>query len=509
MSKTAGYSHLALRLDKSSSTPLSHQIYREIAGLIRCGHIRPGERISSARQLSKDLSVSRNTVNAAYELLSAEGYIERAVGSGSSVSKDLPTDVPSSEPVIRAQQRKPCMSTRGLYFTNWIRLIDPTGAGSHNVGLPGLDVFPRTLWKRRMTHQIERLSDDDLGYGKSTGYLPLRNSIAEHLNQTRNINISGKQVIIVSDIQRGLDLIAQLLLDTADRVLFEDPGNPGARAALTAKGVSLVPVPVDREGINLSSVNPSQLSAKAIYVTPAHQIPLGITMSLARRAALLAWAEEFNGWIIEDESDHEYRYSGKVMPALASLDRHGRTIYIGTFSKTLYPGLKLGYVILPEEIAGRVALARNYMDCQSPIIDQATLAAFIAGGHYKKHIRKMRAIYAERRAAVIQAFQNHACDCLEITSPDTGTHIIATVRDDTDEQFVVEAFSSNGLPAMAISSCFMNAPVMRGVLASFANIRSDEIEKSAGTILRSIRGHISDQCIEHSRQRRPLVADPC
>lgn len=486
MIKTPWYGELAMKLNRASNTPLSRQIYSEMAHRILSGELRPDARIPSARQLSGDLQVSRNTVNAAYDQLAAEGYIERTVGAGSRVSGAVPAIAPLGDGGHRNGARKPHISTRGRYLTEWTKVINDLESGAQHIGAPALDFLPIKLWKRLMTHQLERLSKDELGYGESAGYFPLRAAIASHLNRTRGLEVSSQQIVIVSGTQQALDLLSRVLLDPKDPVLFEEPGYPGARAAFMGGGTTLVPVPVDHEGMNLDTLSASQLDARAAYITPAHQFPLGVTMSLSRRLALLEWAEAFNAWIIEDDYDGEYRFAGKPLSALASIAKSERVIYVGTFSKVLFPGLRIGFVVLPEDLAERFASARGYMDRQSPILEQATLAAFMAGGHYDRHIRKMRRVYGERRAAVIQAFQNHGSGLIAIEAPETGMHVIVRLTAAVSEQRAADIFTEHGLPAMPIGSYFMNKPTARGLLVSFANIRVQDIDSGVRKLVAAL-----------------------
>lgn len=495
MMKIPWYGELAAKLSRESTIPLSRQIYSEIAQGILSGQLKPGARIPSARQLGTDLGVSRNTVNAAYDQLSAEGYIERTVGAGSRVSDAVPAMMPLGNPAHRATGRKPQMSTRGRYLTEWTRVMNDLEAGAQHIGAPALDCLPIKLWKRLMTHQLERLPPEELGYGEAAGYLPLRSAIAEHLNRTRGIEASGKQIIIVSGTQQALDLLSRVLLDPKDPVLFEEPGYPGARAAFMGGGATLVPTPVDREGMNLDALPATQLDARAAYITPAHQFPLGVTMSLPRRLALLEWADAFNAWIIEDDYDGEYRYAGKPLSALASIDQSARVIYVGTFSKVLFPGLRIGFVVMPNELAGRFASARGFMDRQSPILEQATLAAFMAGGHYERHIRKMRSVYGERRTALMRAFRSTGTDFVEIFAPETGMHVLAHLPEAIDEKRAADLFTTHGLPAMPMASYFMNAPTTRGLLVSFANVHVDELDAAVRDLIKDLESAARDQAL--------------
>ncbi len=471
MAKTAWESDLSLHIDRSGGEPLSRQIYAAVARAVLDGDLLPGSRLPSARRLSGDLGVARNTVNIAYDQLSAEGYIERIVGSGSRVSNAV--HVPSAPATVRpsARQRRPHLSKRGVRIADAALAVGRDELGAPSIGAPALDEFPRRLWRRVLAQQLEHLSIAELGYGTGNGYAPLRAHVAEYLARTRHMGVTASQIIIVAGAQQALDLSARLLIDREDRVLFEEPGYPGARAAFLAAGARLVPVRVDDEGMDIASIPRMKRPARLAYTTPAHQFPLGPTLGLSRRLALLEWAESANAWIVEDDYDGEFRYAGNPLSALSSLDRSGRVIYVGTFSKILSPALRIGFMVLPEALRARVEAVRGYVDRHSALLEQAALAAFMSEGHLARHIVKMRAIYSVRRAAALRAFRMHASDLVDVTVPETGLYVVARFRVGVDDRVAARVARERGLAAMPLSSYYIGGSAASGLLVSFANLR--------------------------------------
>jgi GntR family transcriptional regulator / MocR family aminotransferase len=474
MAKVAWRSELPVRIDRSSERSLGRQIYGEIAQAVLDGQLLPGSRLPSERQLSSDLGVARNTVNAAYDQLAAEGYIERVIGSGSRVSKAVR---PQPFSIGRLPQRRsePRLSRRGASLSDATLAIDTDENASEGIGAPALDAFPLAVWRRLAAKQIDRLTPADLGYGTARGYAPLRSMIADYLARTRRMNVASHRILIVAGAQQAYDLIARLLLDPGDGILFEEPGYLGARAAFLAADARLVPAPVDHEGMDVRSLTLKQRTARLAYTTPAHQFPLGPTLTLARRLALLEWAEDVNAWVVEDDYDGEFRYAGNTLSALACLDRSGRVIYVGSFSKILFPALRLGFMVVPENLAARAASARGFIDRQSPVLEQATLAAFMEEGHFARHVVRMRSLYAQRRTAAIRAFERHARSVIDLTVPETGVHLIARLRTKVDGEAVAAAVRACGLAAVPLARYYLGPPRLNALLVSFANLSNADV----------------------------------
>lgn len=470
-----------LSLEHGGPVSLSRQIYAAFASAILGGRLRAGARLPSTRLLCAALGVARNTVISAYDMLLAEGYVECSVGAGTCVAS-----IPAS---VQRQRRRPHLSRRGAATTEATLAEDRLEARS-GIGNPALDNFPVKTWRRLIAKAAS--SHGGLGYGNSAGHPPLRTLIAEHLGRTRGMTVSTDDVVIVSGAQQAYDLAARLFLDAGDRVLFEDPGYPGARAAFLAAETSLVPVTVDREGMCLGRTQ--TIKASAAYVTPAHQFPMGVTMSLSRRLALLAWAESCNAWIFEDDYDGEFRYAGEPLSALASLGGSGRVVYIGTFSKVMFPAMRIGFMVMQPELAARVASARGFVDRQSPILEQAALAAFMEEGHFARHIRRMRALYGERRALLIEAFERYGEGIVAIEAPDTGMSVVLRLRQRTDDIALAAALHGvSSLIVLALSKYAMKAPKPIGLIVGFNRTPAAEVAAAVQTVMKAFERYTRSQ----------------
>jgi GntR family transcriptional regulator / MocR family aminotransferase len=485
--KKPGRSDLAaLSVERKSDVPLSRQIYHEIARAILARRLACGARLPSTRALSAELGVSRNTVTAAYEQLSAEGYIESTVGAGTRVARVLPLETLGASHFRETKGKDLHLSRRGGEIVRHTQACDLVEGYSPQIGTPDLNHFPMRIWKHLIAQQCERLARSEFGYASSLGFGPLRDEIAKHLAQTRGIAVSRERVVVLSGAQQALDLIARLLLDPGESILFEDPGYPGARAAFLAAGVNVVPVGVDDDGMKVSSPSSKLQAARAAYVTPAHQFPLGTTMSLSRRLALLDWARAVKGFVVEDDYDGDFRYSGQPLSAIASLDSD-RVLYIGTFSKVMLPALRLGFLVLPQHIVRQFTSARGFVDRHSPILEQATLAAFMEQGHFARHIRRMRKLYLKKRSVLIKALKTHAADLLDVEAPDTGMHVIARLHRLPDRR-AANAVARNSLILMPISYYYAQQHRRgTGLIISFANATLNDIENAVCQIAASLR----------------------
>ena len=456
-------------LDQSAPAPLYRQLYEWLRRGILSGQLRAGTRLQSTRELASELGVSRNTVMTAFEQLLAEGYLEGQIGSGTYVSRALPDDMLNARPprlrAIEQGRKGRTISKRGAALAtasvNASRKANESCA--FRPGTPALDVFPAELWSRLLARHWRCPPRELLGYSDSAGYEPLREAISTYLGAARAVRCEPDQVIIVAGAQQALDLAARVLLDKDDAVWVEDPGYLGAKAAFTGAGARLVPVPVDAEGLDVSAGALRSPDARMIYVSPSHQYPLGTTMSLARRLALLEWASRSGAWIIEDDYDSEYRYSGRPLAALQGLDKEGRVIYLGTFSKVLFPSLRLGYLVIPPDVVDAFVNARAILSRFSPSIEQAVLTDFIAEGHFARHIRRMRALYAERQAILVEAARRDLGGLLEVKPHEAGMHLVGWLPDGVDDQEVSEEASKHGVDTQALS-LFSMERVGRGAL---------------------------------------------
>jgi GntR family transcriptional regulator/MocR family aminotransferase len=446
-----------LGLERASGVPLHRQLYDGLREAILSGRLRPGVRLPSTRALAVDLGASRNTVLAAFGQLLAEGYLEGRVGAGTTVASTLPETLLRAHPEAAGTERpgrRPRLSRRGALLVRTRAAFARGAATAHpfRPGLPGLEFFPFDLWTRLLARRWRRVPRQLLDYGDPAGHAPLREVIAAYLGEARAVRCDAGQVIVVTGAQQAVDLAARVLLDPGDTAWVEDPGYPGARGALIAAGIRLAPVPVDAEGLVVRRGAQRAPRARLVYVTPSHQYPLGVTMSLNRRLALLEWASRSGAWILEDDYDSEYRYSGRPLAALQGLDTVGRVIYAGTFSKVLFPALRLGYLVVPPDLVDAFVAARALADRHSPSVTQAALADFIDAGHFARHVRRTRALYAERQAALVGAVRRTLGGLLEVTPAEAGMHLLGWLPDGVDDREAARAALAREVDAPPLSS---------------------------------------------------------
>ncbi len=396
----------------SANTPLYQALYSHIRAAILSGELMGGVKLPSTRALADELNVSRNTVLNAYRQLLAEGYLEGREGSGTFVAHILPDLLltaprPATPKIIhpaRVGSPQPLFSERAR--AQMAATQPPSGGKFHRPFLaeaPALDVFPYQLWSRLVVRQARRMPESHFMYQDSAGYRPLREAIVAHVTVSRQVHCAPEQVMIVPGSQGALDLAARMLLNAGDRVWIEDPGYSGARGAFLGAGAHLIPVPVDHEGLTVDIGIARAPEARLVYLTPSHQFPLGVTMSIPRRLALLDWAKRANVYLLEDDYDSEFRFGTRPLATLQGLDDADRVIYIGTFSKVLFPSIRIGYMILPPPLVDAFLKVRRLIDIHSPMLEQAVLTDFMVEGHFTRHLRRMRMLYAERRSALLEA----------------------------------------------------------------------------------------------------------
>jgi len=484
-----------LQLDPGSNVPLYQQLYEGIRSAILAGQLAANTRLPASRALAQELNVSRTTVTEAYAQLFAEGYVEGKVGSGTYVSRTLPDTVlhigTTTSAATAAQARAP--SRRGKLFgaIPMSASVDRGPPGAFRFGLPAIDTFPFDIWARLMSKHWRRPSLELLAYGEPAGFWPLRQAIAEYLIAARGVRCTPHQVIIVAGSQQGLDLATRVLLDPGDKVWFEDPGYRGARAALTSAGSEMVPVPVDKEGLNIAQAIARCPTARLVYITPSHQFPLGVTMSLSRRLALIEWAHRAGAWILEDDYDSEYRYTGRPLPALQGLDAENRTVYLGTLSKTLFPSLRLGYLVVPEDLVDSFIVAKAVLDRHAPLVEQAVLAQFIAEGHFGRHIRRTRMLYAERQAALVEAAERELAGLLEISRAESGMHLVGYLPEGVDDQAASDVAASFGVEASALSAYALLPQPRGGLLLGYTAFSQPDIRQGVRRLAQALQSDVA------------------
>ena len=449
MSKTAT---LPIRIEADCGQTLQEQLYVGIRWSIVAGRLGADGRLPSTRALAADLGISRTTVLLAFEQLQAEGYIVPRRGSGNFVAPELPDRVPPTEAAGAALTRQhPLLSERGRALAQ-ARTPDRRHAGSpraFRIGTPALDAFPSALWTQIARQCLRSASSARLDYARLAGLSELREAIAEQMG-SRGTSCDPAQVFIVAGAQRGLDLVFHLLLDQGDAAWIEDPGYPGAYAALLSAGARAVCMPVDREGMCIDPRDRGQADIRLAYVTPSHQFPLGVPMSLARRRSLLAWASASRAWIVEDDYDCVFRYRAQPLPCLHALAPDGHVIYVGTFSKTLFPALRMGFLVVPTDLVDGFARARLASDVHPPVLEQSILAAFMLRGHYQRHLRRMQAVYAERLDA-LQSAVDRSGIALRLRPVHSGLHAVADLEAGDAEQVARHAAARN-LEAMPLAA---------------------------------------------------------
>ncbi|WP_020590349.1 PLP-dependent aminotransferase family protein [Kiloniella laminariae] len=480
---------------KEDVLPLQRQLYVQIRDLVLKGRLLPGERLPSTRFLAKELSCSRNTVLGAFDLLFAEGYLEGQTGSGTFVSGVLPEDLGTITQVLgEKEQTGGVRSGRGLSKRGLeLAAMEKRVHRSHRVFAPGmtdLDSFPFPLWARSLARTWRYPKDDVLRNPDPCGYAPLRKTIADHLRAARGLQCDWRQIMITSGSQQAVDLMARVLLDSGDQVWFEEPGYPGLRGPLHSAGVTTVPVPVDAEGLSVKEGRRLAPSARMAVVSPSHQYPLGVVMSLRRRLELLDWAMENDSWVLEDDYDSEFRFSGNPLSSLQGLEAErlqrggqaGRVVYLGSFSKVLFHVLRLGYVVVPEDLVDSVAAARALLDDRSSLLAQPALADFMAEGHFSAHIRRMRRLYAERQICMLENIRHFLPEYLEVEPDEAGLHLTAFLSDKvtqktTDREIVRRADQEE--ISLSPLSLFYAVPenVQQGLMMGYGACNREEIEQ--------------------------------
>lgn len=469
-------------IDRASDRPYQDQIVAFFRSAISSGLLRSGARLPPGRVLAGDLGVARTTVSLAYERLAAEGYILGRSGAGTYVSPNLG---PEFLPAAAAHETRRQASKRGTRMEN-TPVIE--AAAPHlplTPALPALDRFPYELWARLAGRFWRSRPASILGYGNPAGYWPLREAISTYVRAARGILCEPEQVIVVAGSQAGIDTTARVLLDPGDAVLVETPGYGAGRQALAANGARLVGVSVDAHGMNVEEAVAQATDAKLVVVTPSHQYPVGSALSLPRRLQLIAWADEADAWILEDDYDGEFRYAGRPISTLHSLDASGRVIYLGSLSKVLAPGIRLGYLVVPRDLIAAFTAARSACDRHVSIDSQAVASEFISGGHLAAHLRRLRPLYDERRLALLTALRSEASDILEPLDSAAGLHMIAHFRSEVDDRAIVRSANSEGVGATPLSSYCIEAPGQAGLVMGFANTPAEQMRASVLALRRA------------------------
>lgn len=475
---------LAITLDRHSSLPLHQQLYEELRQAILSGRLLPRQKAPSTRLLAKSLGISRTTVTQSYEQLLSEGYLETIAGSGTYVCAQLPDDLlhsdsmavePNSTPLpIQLSHYGDCLSQTPFMLQPSLDL--PI---SFRYGQPALQHFPIALWRKLLSRYCMATSDW-LDYTTDfQGYRPLRQVIARYLGRARAVQCDPEQIIMTNGTQQALDLVMRLLINPGDGIAIEDPGYLSARRVFLSHQAKLFPVPVDESGLIVEKLTDlASDSLRLVYVTPSHQFPTGAILSLARRLELLAWAQQTNALILEDDYDSEYRYGERPIPALQGLDRHHSVIYIGTFSKVLFPSLRMGYLVVPQPLVPLLAQAKWLSDRQLPTLEQQVLTEFIEAGHLESHIRKMRSHYDHLCQTLVQALKSQFGDRVDIFGETAGIHVMVKLHTPWSDAEVIERAAQVGVGIMSAQPHYFSPDDQGEFIFGYGDLNEEQI--SAG-----------------------------
>jgi GntR family transcriptional regulator / MocR family aminotransferase len=471
-------------IDRSSSVPLSRQIYDFWRLGILSGRFAGGERVPSTRDLAVALDLSRGTITQAYEQLISEGYFQTAHGSGTFVCRQLPERLLNAPAVTGRRPTHDASAPLSTFGKRLQQDYQHLGMRAGYICLshwgPDLNLFPLDSWHRLYARSLRTLGSDALGYAEyARGYEPLCEEIAKYVSRSRAVTCSADQVIVVNGSQQGLDLCARLLLEPGDEVAVENPGYSGASRVFEATGARLRPVPVDREGIVCTRLGET---AKVAYVTPAHQFPTGVALSLRRRLELIGWARQRRAVIIEDDYDSEYRFESRPVASLQGQDEDGRVLYIGTFSKVLFPSLRLGYMVAPRDLVSAFAAARDATDIFSSVLYQAAMTDFIREGHFARHLRRMRMLYMERREALAGAIRAQMGDVLEVVGAEAGMHFVALLPAGADDVAIAMEAARRGVSVIPLSSCYLRPPARGGLILGFGGAPGAQLASAVRTL---------------------------
>lgn len=480
MAKRAGALTPVITMDRGSAQPLHAQVYKAIRDAITRGNLRGGQRIPSSRAMSAELKVSRITVLGAYAQLRAEGYFVTRKGAGTFVSSLLPEHLTQAlRPATRGTQV--VSGPRRLARRALLSPVEPAppwvaGLGAFAVHQPAFDEFPFAVWSRLVTHHAKNPNARAIHTIDPLGSRRFREAICDYLRTARAVQAEPEHIMIVSGSQQALQIATHVLLDAGNSVWMEEPGYRLARNVFAAAGCRPIPVPVDNEGLNVAAGIKRCPDARAVYVTPSHQYPLGSTLSAARRLQLLNWAQRHGAWIIEDDYDSEYRFESAPISSLQGLDTNARVIYVGTFSKVLFASLRIGYMVIPADLVEQFKAVRYAMDIFPPYLYQEVIADFMREGHFARHLRRMRLLYSGRRKVLVEQMRKAFGKTFEIHGAEAGMHLTATFGADLDDDVALATrTAAQGLWLWPLSTSYMTKPVRKGFVLGYGNVAMQAI----------------------------------
>ncbi|AMP02323.1 bacterial regulatory s, gntR family protein [Collimonas arenae] len=475
----------------NAAAPLNRQIYLAIREAILSQLLPSGLQLPSSRDLAGELGISRNTVTYAYEQLIAEGYLETRPGSGTFIADTTPDQIPEARLNTLPLTDPSGQSELSAHGAQLIRQagVSDLQWGAFMPGVPDVTLFPNKIWSRLQNKHWRRSRAELLTYGEAGGYLPLREAIAEYLRMARSVNCNASQVIITTGIHQSLDIVVKLLGEHGDSAWVEDPCYWGTRSVLNSLGIKPVAIPVDAEGMRMRLANLRQ-PPRFICATPSHQYPLGMVMSLSRRRMLLEYAATRKVWIIEDDYDSEFRYGSRPLASLQGMDTNDRVLYMGTFSKTMFPSLRIGFLVVPESLANAFAIGVSELYRGSQVFLQAIMADFMTEGHFASHIRRMRVLYAERLQLLQAAIERHFGDRITLTGGEAGLHLALGLPPQCDDIAISRAAREVGIVARPLSRYFMNSDTARnGLLLGYACVPNEQIGPAFDKLAAIIKMH--------------------
>jgi GntR family transcriptional regulator/MocR family aminotransferase len=485
-----------IAVHRKGEKPLHRQIYDAFRAMILERSLQPGQQIPSSRALATELGISRIPVLGAYAQLLAEGYIESRSGAGTFVTLSLSDQFPSARPsrasaaAVSNVANPP--ASDAISRVSRLLPVEGTpwflGSGAFSVGQIASDHFPFRVWSDLVTYHARRVRASSMNYSDPMGSEEFREVIAAYLRTARAVHCDASQIMVVNGSQHALDLSARVLLDPDCPVWIEEPGYQFLRHTLMLAGSRLVPVPVDSEGLDVAAGIQLCANARVAYVTPSHQYPLGATMSAARRLQLLEWAHSSSAWIVEDDYDSEYRYESMPVASMQGLDPGSRVIYIGTFSKVLFPSLRLGYMVIPPSLVSRFLAVRQSNDLCPSHLYQAALADFIGGGHFTRHIRKTRQLYADRRNALTQALRKEFGSEIEILGAEAGMHLVVTLPPGMSDQKISARAAEESLWLWPLSLAYAGPDVRQGFILGFGGTKAEEMPHQVRRMRKAMRG---------------------